>query len=189
VVPPAQLEGAADGILNTWFEFSYFTTNSTYMIQRLIRTAVCALGFTACDSSSTEPAPPPTEDSFAPGALSNYSVHSDQGNPWSLGSNTLEGNGGALQSVLIRNATPMTNGWVETLADSVDDGGLVLRFSDNEHYYLLAVRDDKAPSPRGQDNLEIYRRTAKEAGFVSLAYERDVAARRETPGPLRSCWG
>ena len=113
-------------------------------------------------------------DSFAPGALANYSMYSDNGNPWSLESGTLQGNGFGLQAVLIRNGEPMTDGWVEVIADSVDDGGIVLKFSDNEHYYLLAIRDDQAPLPRGRDNLEVYRRRGSgQAGFVSL-WRKDV---------------
>lgn len=109
------------------------------------------------------------EDHFAPGALASYSAYSDDGMPWSIVPGTLEGNGFGLQSVLIRNYSDITDGWVEVTADSVDDGGIVLRFSDNEHYYLLAIRDDLAPFPRGQDNLQIYRRGGwGQAGFVSL---------------------
>jgi hypothetical protein len=119
------------------------------------------------------PAPtlnPEGEESFPPGALSSYSGYSDGGEfPWSIGSNSLLGNGIGLQSVLIRNSVSLPDGWVETFADSIDDGGLVLRFFDNEHYYVLAIRDDQALSPRNSDNLQIYRRTgAGQAGFVSL---------------------
>jgi hypothetical protein len=110
-----------------------------------------------------------TEDTFGPGALSNYTAYSDEGNPWSLGTNTLQGNGFGLHSVLIRNSIFLPNGWVEAVVDSADDGGLVSRFSDNETYYLLAIRDDAAPPPRNIDNLQIYRRTgAGQAGFESL---------------------
>jgi hypothetical protein len=69
--------------------------------------------------------------------------------------------------------------------DSIDDGGLVLRFSDNEHYYVLAIRDDQAPPPRNFDNLEIYRRTgAGQAGFVSL-WRMDVIWPRGTTHRVR----
>jgi hypothetical protein len=109
------------------------------------------------------------QDNFAPGALANYSMYSDDGNPWSLVPGTLQGNGFGLHAVLIRNDGPMHDGWVEVVADSIDDGGIVLRFSDNDHYYLLALRDDQAAFPRGRDNLEIYRRGGSgQAGFVSL---------------------
>lgn len=109
------------------------------------------------------------EDTFGPRALSSYTAYSDEGYPWSVGENTLQGNGIGLQSALIRNSDFLSNGWVEAIVDSADDGGLVLRFSDNENYYLLAIRDDQAPYPRNIDNLQIYRRRgAGQRGFVSL---------------------
>jgi hypothetical protein len=102
-------------------------------------------------------------------ALAGYSHYSDGGYPWSLGPNSLQGNGVGLQSVLIRKSTSLHDGWVETVVDSADDGGLVLRFSDNQNYYLLAIRDDRAPYPRNVDNLQIYRRRGEgQGGFVSL---------------------
>lgn len=110
-----------------------------------------------------------TEDTFGPGALSRYTGFADQGYPWSLGVHSLQGNGVGLHSILIRKSVFLPDGWVETVVDSVDDGGLILRFSDNENYYLLAIRDDQAPFPRGIDNLQIYRRRGPgQAGFVSL---------------------
>lgn len=110
-----------------------------------------------------------TKDTFGPGALANYTHYSDDGNPWFLGVNSLLGNGYGLQSVLIRKSVSVSDGWVEAVVDSVDDGGLVLRFSDNENYYLLAIRDDAAPSPRNVDNLQVYRRSGEgQGGFVSL---------------------
>ncbi|HEX6575878.1 MAG TPA: hypothetical protein VF042_12990 [Gemmatimonadaceae bacterium] len=114
------------------------------------------------------------EDTFGAGALSRYVNYSDQGNPWSLGNNSLDGNGIALHSVLIRKNVVLPDAFIEAVVDSVDDGGLVLRFADNEHYYLLAIRDDQAPSPRNVDNLQIYRRTGEgQAGFTSL-WRKDV---------------
>jgi hypothetical protein len=102
-------------------------------------------------------------------AVEGYSHYSDGGYPWSIGPNSLQGNGLGLQSVLIRESTSIRDGWVETVIDSADDGGLVLRFSDNQNYYLLAIRDDQAPPPRSSDNLQIYRRRGKgQEGFVSL---------------------
>ena len=125
------------------------------------------------------------EDRFQQGALANYSAYSDGGNPWSLAPGSLRGNGLGLQSVLIRKSVSSPDAWVETVTDSVDDGGLILRFSDNENYYLLAIRDDQAPSPRNVDNLQIYRRTgAGQGGFVSL-WRMDVVWPRGTRHTVR----
>ena len=128
---------------------------------------------TACRLST---APHPISgDKFAGRFLSRYSAYSDEGYPWSLGPNSLQGNGFGLQSVLIRKSVSLRDGWVETVVDSADDGGLVLRFADNHNYYLLAIRDDQAPFPRNIDNLQIYRRTGKgQGGFVSL-WRMDVS--------------
>lgn len=124
-------------------------------------------------------------DTYAAGVLSRYSSYSDEGYPWALGPNSLQGNGFGLQSVLIRKSVFLADGWVETVVDSADDGGLVLRFSDNGSYYLLAIRDDQAPFPRNVDNLQIYRRRgAGQAGFVSL-WRTDVTWPRGTPHRVR----
>jgi hypothetical protein len=71
------------------------------------------------------------------------------------------------------------------ISDSADDGGLVLRFSDNQNYYLLAIRDDWAPFPRNIDNLQIYKRTgAGQGGFVSM-WRKDVTWPRGVPHVIR----
>jgi hypothetical protein len=149
--------------------------------------SACLLVLAACQSS-TEPATDPvpvTEDSFAPGALSKYTAISDSGNPWSLGTNTLQGNGIAINGVLLRDSVSAKDGWVEAVADSLDDGGLVLRFSDNEHYYLLAMRDDAAPSPFAGNNLQIYRRTGPGQGAFTSLWVRDVVWARGTSHRVR----
>jgi hypothetical protein len=132
------------------------------------------------------PAPrPSTEDTFAALPLSRYSAYSDKGYPWAVGPASLQGNGVGLQSVLIRKSVFLDDGWVETVIDSADDGGLVLRFSDNENYYLLAIRDDRAPFPRNIDNLQIYRRSGTgQGGFVSL-WRTDVTWPRGIPHRIR----
>lgn len=123
---------------------------------------------------STGPREASTADTFRQNALASYSHHSDAGFPWSVGAGAMRGDGLGLQSVLIREDAGFTDGWVEVLTDSVDDGGLVLWFSDNDHYYLLAIRDDQSPAPRDTDNLQIYRRNGPgQAGFTSI-WRRNV---------------
>jgi hypothetical protein len=113
-------------------------------------------------------------DRFGLNALDSYAAYSDSGFPWSAGSGVMRGDGIGLQSVLIRKDVRFTDGWIDVLVDSVDDGGLVLRFADNEHYYLLAIRDDESPPPRNSDNLQIYRRSGPgQAGFTSI-WRRNV---------------
>ena len=123
---------------------------------------------------STGPREAITADTFRGSALASYSHHSDGGFPWSVAGGTMRGDGTGLQSVLVRRDAGFTDGWVEVLTDSVDDGGLVLRFSDNERYYLLAIRDDESPAPRDTDNLQIYRRNGPGQGGFTSIWRRNV---------------
>ncbi len=60
---------------------------------------------------------------------------------------------------------------MEIETDTIDDGGLVLRFQDNDNYYLLAIRDDDSFPPRGEENLKIYRR---DAGAFPTLWSADI---------------
>jgi hypothetical protein len=125
------------------------------------------------------------EDRFADGALSAYTVYSDGGNPWSVSGGTLRGNGVGLQSVLIRNGDVVRDGWVEAVADSMDDGGLVLRFAGPDRYYMLAIRDDGAPSLFPSENLQIYEKSGPgQAGFREV-WSHNAAWPRGTSRTVR----
>ena len=93
---------------------------------------------------------------------------------------TLRGDGVGIQSVLIRKDDELLNGYVEVDATRSDDGGLVLRFADNDDYYLLAIRDDSAPPPRNTDNLQIYRRSGSRAGGFTSIFRKNVTWPRGT---------
>ena len=73
---------------------------------------------------------------------------------WTVSSGQLVADSSAKQSLVIRNALTIADGFVETTTSQVPDGGLVLRMQDSTNYYLLAVRDD---SRYGHANLQIYR--------------------------------
>jgi hypothetical protein len=105
-------------------------------------------------------------------ALGDYTAHSDDGVAWRLDNGRVAGEGYANQSVLIRNGATMGDGWVEAATAHADDGGLVLRFQDNVNYYLLAIRDDAGPEPRGAENLKVYRR---DGGRFRELWSADVA--------------
>ncbi len=81
--------------------------------------------------------------------------------------------------------TGFTDGWVEIETSSSDDGGLVLRFLDNEHYYLLAIRDDAAPDPRDRQNLQIYERSGPGAGGFTSIWQKDIVWPRGTMHRVR----
>jgi len=125
---------------------------------RMARTSACALAallaLASCKSSTG--ASGTHGDSFAKNTLSSYTGYTDGGANWAIAGGRLVGTGPANQSVLIRTGEGFTDGWVEAVSSSADDGGLVLRFQDGLHYYLLAFRDDAAPDPRGTFNLALY---------------------------------
>lgn len=113
------------------------------------------------DPPSAPPATRPVAalDTLVTAVLEPWTGYSDRGLAWWLGDDSeVAGDGAAIQSVLIRNREALLNGWVEAVTTHADDGGLVLRFQDNLNYYLLAIRDDAAPWPRGEENLKIYKR-------------------------------
>jgi hypothetical protein len=126
----------------------------------------------AC-SSATKPNMT-NHDSFGSNALASYDHYSDNGNPWGVSPDTLKADGLGLQSVLIRRNVRFSDGWVEVETNHADDGGLVLQFLDNEHYYLLAIRDDAAPAPRPEENLEIYERSGPGAGGFHIVWYKDI---------------
>ena len=130
--------------------------------------------YVAACHHSTGPRRASTGDTFRGNALGAYSHYSDSAFPWSVGGGAMRGDGVGLQSVLVRRNAAISDGWVEVLVDSVDDGGLVLRFSDNDHYYLLAIRDDESPPPRNTDNLQIYRRSGPGQGGFTSIWRRNV---------------
>jgi hypothetical protein len=165
-------------------------TNSTglflwemLMNRLIVLEAICIASIVGC-SSATDPTIH-GHDSFGPNALASYDHYSDNGNPWQVSPDTLKANGVGLQSVLIRKGDGFLDGWVEIETSRVDDGGLVLRFLDNEHYYVLAIRDDSAPVPRPQENLEIYERSGPGADGFHILWFKDIPWPRGTAHRIR----
>src|SRR6185436_20295212 len=70
------------------------------------------------------------------------------------------------------------DGYIEAFADSVVDGGLVLRFQSTGNYYLLAIRDD---SYYGHANIEMYK--AVSGVFTRLGDRQDISW---TPGVTKN---
>jgi len=142
------------------------------------RFVLALLLVTAC-KSFTGPSDPFETDKFDSRTLASYTKYSDGGaDPWTASGGVLSGAGFSMQSVLIRTGKSIENGWVETAVTAADDGGLVVRFLNNENYLLLAIRDDssKGGSPFSgsfgsfrERNLEIYRKNGPaQDGFTSL---------------------
>jgi hypothetical protein len=86
--------------------------------------------------------------------------------------------------VLIRAGVQMADGWVETVSKRADDGGLVLRFQDGAHYYLLAFRDTNSKFPFSLDaqNLAVYHHV--DSGYHEM-WHHSVAWPRGTQHTLR----
>jgi len=143
--------------------------------------AAVLLALAACKSSTT-PDRRSGEDTFDANSLSSYSKYSDGGYSWAIDGGTLIGTGPANQAVLTRVTVQTADGWVETVSSRADDGGLILRFQDQAHYYLLAFRDDASPSPRGTENLAVYHHVGFE---YRQLWVKNVDFARGTPHTIR----
>jgi hypothetical protein len=144
---------------------------------RFALSAAALLAFAACSGKS--PLDPFDRDDLA----SSYDAYADAGNPrWVIANGRLEGVGPANQAVLIRKGVSFKDGWVEAQSTRADDGGLVLRFQNPNDYYLLAFRDDSAPSPRGTLNLAMYHHTG---GQYNEMWREDVYWPRGTRHTIR----
>jgi|GEM_PF-1716818 len=150
---------------------------------RALAAGACALLLAACgDGGPTGPDARGGEDDFSRNTLSRYTATSDAGAPWRISGGMLVGNGLAIHGVLIREGAALESGWVETTTSHVDDGGLVVGYVDNDNYYLLGIRDDAAPFPRGSRNLAVYERVD---GVFYERWDTDVTWPRGTARTLR----
>jgi protocatechuate 3,4-dioxygenase beta subunit len=105
-------------------------------------------------------------DTFDSGSLDPYTQFADVPASWSIASGVLTATGAGQQAHLIRTGVQFTDGWVEAEMDRADEGGLVLRFRDQNNFYLLAIRDNG--SLLGQRTVEIFKRVNGQ--FVVLAF-------------------
>jgi hypothetical protein len=158
----------------------------------LLAGALLALGLAACNDELANPGTArhsprdplailmggtPGQDSFAVNSLSSYTIYNNPG-AWSISGGYLRADSTAVQSVVIRNGISFSDGYIEAFADSVVDGGLVLRFQSTGNYYLLAIRDD---SRYPQANIEMYK--AVNGVFTRLGTRQDISW---TPGVTRN---
>src|SRR5690349_19915155 len=127
-------------------------------------TAAALLALAACDHPNNPRVV--TTDGFGSNSLDVYTVVSSGRNGWSIDGGELIGTGPVTHSLLLWNSVVFDNGWVESVSRRADDVGLVIRRVYYSNYYLLAFRDDGAPSWLGSKNLEIMRRSG--GTFTSL---------------------
>lgn len=153
----------------------------------LLLPVLCTVVFAACGGSTTpdpvQPQPVQGEDAFSTNSLARYDrlAVADTG-AWRITDGRLTATGPAIQSVMVRKDASFANGSVETIATRADDGGLVLRFTSEGSYYLLAFRDDSAPEPFPVQNLAVYRRFGTR--FEEIA-RGDITWPRGTPRTIR----
>lgn len=144
---------------------------------------VCAVLLTGCAHAGAWTAGVQGEDSFATDSLHQYEQASEgTAGSWQVSGGRLTATGPAIQSVLVRRDPGFADGYVEAVATRADDGGLVLRYTSERAYYLLAFRDDAAPHPRGELNLALYRRVGDR--FAEMA-QQDVRWARGTARTIR----
>jgi hypothetical protein len=152
---------------------------------RILAAALLTLSLAACSDQLTNsgtapvraPSDPrlflaggiPGQDSFAVNSLSSYTIYNTP-SAWSVSGGHLRADGTAVQSVVIRNNISFRDGYIEAFADSVVDGGLVLRFQSTGNYYLLAIRDDSRYS---HANIEMYK--AVNGVFTRLGSRLDIS--------------
>lgn len=121
-------------------------------------------------------------DDFSTDTLSSYTMTMDGGSP------SVAIAGGVLtitsppgcQASLTRNGTSILNGYVEADIDTAQDSGLLLRFQDQNNFYLLAISDDSGSNPTA--NLMLYRRVS---GVFTLLGTYDASFSRGIPKTIK----
>lgn len=83
---------------------------------------------------------------------------------WAISAGELVATGGA-NTTFIRNSTSYADVFVECDCNYAADGGLVVRFVDNNNYYLLSLRDDSGVAP--SQNFRLLKRVG--GTFTQLA--------------------
>lgn len=157
----------------------------THPRTRVLAAALLTLALAACGDELTNPGTAPTrapdaphlllmggasgQDSFAVNSLSSYTIYNNPG-AWSVSGGHLRADNTAVQSVVIRNNVTLADGYIEAFADSVVDGGLVMRFQSDGNYYLLAIRDDSRYS---HANIEMYKVVG--GVFTRLGTRQDIS--------------
>ena len=147
-------------------------TGTTYTVRlygeagTLLRTAtgLTGTGYTwtteEADSGLTVPGSPGftyNEDTFAADSTASYTQYANTAGTWAVSGGELVATNGA-QALFIRNGTSYTDVVIEADINHAHNGGLVLRFIDNNNYYLLALCDDSGASPT--QNVQLFKRVS-----------------------------
>ena len=125
------------------------------------------------------------EDTFDVDSTGSYTQSADANATWAVSGGELVATGGT-HALFIRNATSYSDVAIEADVNWAYDGGLILRFIDNDNYYILVLNDDSGGAPTL--NIRIYKRvsgtfTALDSG-TNITWPRgtSILARFEASG-------
>ena len=110
----------------------------------------------AADSGLSAGGDPP-EDTFDVDSTAQYTQYSGSPATWVISGGELVATGGS-QSVFIRNGTSYADVAIEADINHAHNGGLVLRFTDVNNYYVLILSDDSGADPA--KNVDLFKRVA-----------------------------
>lgn len=105
-----------------------------------------------------------SQDGFDTNTLANYDQLADTATTWSIASSRLTAAAGGVQSVLTYFGYVAQDTYIDVVVSQARDAGLVLRFGDNNNYYLLTLNDSGASS--GANTVTFFKRVA--GAFTSL---------------------
>jgi hypothetical protein len=99
-------------------------------------------------------------DTFSTNTLANYTVTKDSGTPnWVVTGGAMNASSAlGTQSICTYNSFSAANASAEVVINSASDSGVVVRFQDQNNFYLLALSDDSGSSPTA--NMRLYKRVA-----------------------------
>ena len=135
------------------------------------------------DSGLTVPGSPGftfNEDAFATDTSASYTQYADTAGTWAISGGELVATNGA-HALFIRNGTSYTDVVIEADINHAHNGGLVLRFIDNNNYYLATLSDDSGGSPT--QNLQLFKRVA--GTFTQIGSNINLAWVRGTSKKVR----
>lgn len=119
------------------------------------------------------------EDLFDTDTSALYTQIADAAATWTIASGELVGDGGT-QAMFTRTGISVSDVAVEADCNHAHDGGLVLRVTDVNNYYLLKLDDDSGGEP--SMNLRIFKRVA---GTYTTLVQTDISWTRGVSKTVR----
>lgn len=117
-------------------------------------------------------------DTFDTDTLSRYTQYSDSAGAWSIASGALTCVGGG-HSVQTLNGLACS--WASAKLTRADDAGIVLRFRDNNNYYVVAIADASSTSSL-PNRISLYKRVA--GAFTQIGSNVSISFTRGTEHEL-----